>query len=210
MRALFKHIGLIYIAAILSLTGCRSSILHKDGMREAVTEPLIASLEKQTDKLHIDDLVKSAEKATDKLGSLIDEIKDTSKDSQETLKQVKTSLEDVSELVKKLGNTADNSSELVKTANELLKKANELLPELQKIATNTNEILPEIKEIVTDLKESIKEVKKTVTEVGSNLKTTTTESLWMKFLPVIVLALAILVAVFIIIRALKKGHTNAH
>jgi phage-related minor tail protein len=68
-----------------TLGGCRSSILHKDGMKEAVTTPIVQSI----DKLELKKLVDATTKTVDKLNEVIDSSKEAIPDIKEVAKNLK-------------------------------------------------------------------------------------------------------------------------
>jgi len=206
LKALPKYLGLALLTTAFSLGGCRSTILHKDGMREAVTQPLIESIEKQGDKLQLDKLVASTNETMRKLGELIETTKGSAEVSKVTLSKLSDTLTELTQLLNKLQSTADASNDTIKAATSLIKQTETLVPELRKIAENVNGILPDAKETVANVKAMTAELKDTIREIRDQVKVQTTESLLWKILPAAVIALGLLIAVLIIISALKKKH----
>ena len=112
------------VAVTILGTGCRNSILHKEGAahvaREAVV-PITRSLDELTEKLEL-------EKLTNEITLLT---------------------EDVRVLVNNLEDTRVESTELIKTARELMASINEITPEIKKLVSNVNSLVEEAKSDLT-------------------------------------------------------------
>jgi len=204
MDTLLKYLGLVLITCAFSLGGCRSSILHKDGAKEAITQPIIESIE----KLQVDKLVASTNETMTKLGELIESTKGTAEVSKVTLNKLSDTLTELTQLLNKLQSTADASNDTIKAATSLIKQTETLVPELRKIAENVNSILPEAKEAVANIKDMTAELKGAILEIRDQVKVQTTESLLWKILPAAVIALGLLIAVLLIVSALKKKNES--
>lgn len=214
-----KYLGCALLAMSISLAGCQSSILHKDGMREALTEPLIESLENQVDKLNVDGLVNSTNKAIDKLSELLDEVKQSASVSQNTLESITDTINKFGDLAKEIQEIAksssglingvavnldkfkeiqDSSKALIDSAKLSIDESRKIIPEIEKIAVGVNNIIPEIKNITTNLNSTLSEIKKSV-------ENNTTDSIWWKLLPALALVIAVILGVLLVVRAVKKG-----
>lgn len=214
-----KYLGYALLAVAILLPGCQSSILHKDGMREALTEPLIESLESQVDKLNIGELIESTNKAVDSLSQLMEEVKQSAEVSQETLKAITTNIEHFGDLAKQIKAVAESSSglidgvavnlekfkdiqdsskALIDSAKLSIDESQKIIPEVAKIAAGVNEIIPEVKNIVVNLNSTLSEIKKSV-------ENNTTDSIWWKLLPALALVIAVMLGALLVVRAVKKG-----
>ena len=67
MKSSLKFLCPLLFVFLLALGSCKSSILHKDGMKEAVTTPIVKTIEKEVDKLKLNQLIESTTKLIDKI-----------------------------------------------------------------------------------------------------------------------------------------------
>lgn len=190
MHTSLNILGLVLLLTAIMFGGCRNSVFHKDGLKEAVTEPLVQNIDKQADKIvkRVDDL----------------ELKKLVESSEALIGQTEKSMEKLEALIGEIKNTSSASTELIKTANELLAETKQLIPELKQITKNTNEILPEVKSLISSLNITVQNLNSLVKETRTEIKDGTTDSLWLKILPAIAILLGVLIGVFLIIRAIKK------
>lgn len=136
MPALLKYLRVPLIVCVCSLASCRSTILHKDSVRESVTEPIVNSI----DRLEINKLVDSTNLTMKKLSELIESTKESAELSKDTLKKLSEAL-----------------TELNKLTNDVNDTLNKISPDIQDSVSNIKDITSKVNVLADDLNSSTKE-----------------------------------------------------